>query len=413
MSQKVAYIMSRFPTIAETFILYEMLELKRLGLQIEIFPLIRQKEPVRHAEVDKLAGQVHYHQLFSVATVAAQLYWFRKKPKRYLQLWWKIIRTHLKSLKFLSRSLVVLPLAALYARRMEELAINHIHAHWATHPTLAAYIIKQLTGISYSFTAHADDIYVDQTMLDEKVRQANFVVTISEYNRQFLSELYNGLVAPKTFVIRCGVDLGVFQVGAAKKPNDQFTIICVARLGKAKGHKYLIEACAQLKAQGLNFRCLLVGDGELRAEIEDQIRQFNLTDQILLLGFQPRDKVRELLAGADLMVLPSIITEKGQKEGIPVALMEGLATGLPAIATAISGIPELIKDGETGLLAPQRDPQALVEAICKLYHTPALRQQLGAKGRAKVMKEFNLQASAVQLYQLFTQPQLEADIVTG
>jgi glycosyltransferase involved in cell wall biosynthesis len=413
MSQKVAYLMSRFPTIAETFILYEMLELKRLGLQVEIFPLIRQKEPVKHAEVDKLAGQVHYHQLLSVATLAAQLYWFRKKPKRYLQLWWQTIRTHLKSLKFLSRSLVVLPLAALFARRMEELDIKHIHAHWATHPTLAAYIIKQLTGIPYSFTAHADDIYVDQTMLEEKISQANFVVTISEYNRQFLCELYNGLVAPKIFVIRCGVDLEVFKTGNAKKFNDQFTIICVARLGRAKGHQYLIEACAQLKAQGLNFRCLLVGDGELRSEIEDQIRQFNLTDQIILLGFQPRDKVRELLAGADLMVLPSIITDKGQKEGIPVALMEGLAMGLPAVATAISGIPELIKDGETGLLAPQRDPQALVEAISKLYHSPALRQQLGAEGRAKVMKEFNLHASAVQLYQLFTQPQLNADIIAG
>ena len=413
MAPKLAYIMSRFPTIAETFILYEMLELKQLGLQIEIFPLIHQQEPVRHTETDMLAAQVHYDHVLSSATVAAQLYWLRKKPKVYLQIWWKTIWTHLKSLKFLSRSLVVLPLAALYARRMVELDIKHVHAHWATHPTLAAYIIKRLADIPYSFTAHADDIYVEQIMLEEKIRQANFVVTISQYNRQFLCTLYNDLAARKTSVIHCGVDLKVFQTGPSKKLNDQFTIICVARFGKAKGHKYLIDAGAQLKAQGLNFRCLLVGDGELRSEIEDQIRQLNLTDQIFVLGFQPRHKVRELLAKADLMVLPSIITDKGQKEGIPVALMEGLATGLPVIATAISGIPELIEDGETGLLVPQRNTQALVEAIYKLYCTPDLRQQLGAKGRAKVMKDFNLQASAAQLYKLFTQPQLKADIAIG
>lgn len=398
MTPKLAYIMSRFPTIAETFILFEMLELKRLGLQIEIFPLIHQKEPVRHPEIDGLAGQVHYHHVLSAAAISAQLYWFRKKPKAYLQVWWKTIRIHLKSLKFLSRSLVVLPLAALYARRMIELDIKHIHAHAATHPTLAAYVIKQLADIPYSFTAHASDIYLQQIMLEEKISQANFVVTISQYNLRFLCTLYNGLAAQKVSVIHCGVDPKIFLTGPSKKLNDQFTIICVARFGKEKGHKYLIEAGGQLKAQGLNFRCLLVGDGELRSEIEEQIRQLSLTDQIFVLGFQPYHKVRDLLAQADLMVLPSI------REGISVALMEGLAAGLPAVATAISGIPELIEDGETGLLVPPRDTQALVEAICKLYYTPDLRQQLGAKGRAKVMKEFNLQTSAAQLYKLFTQP---------
>lgn len=409
MSEKIAYLMSRFPTIAETFILYEMLELKRLGLQIEIFPLIRQTEPVKHAEVDMLAPQVHYHHLLSASTIAAQFYWLSKKPRLYFRVWWETIRNNLQSPKFLSRSLVVLPLAALFARRMEELGIKHIHAHWATHPTLAAYIIKQLTGISYSFTAHSSDIFKEQIMLEEKIRQASFVVTISEYNRQFLCHLYQDLVAQKLFVIRCGIDAEIFQVRPAKKVNDQFTIICVARLKTVKGHRYLIEACAHLRDQGVNFRCLLVGDGETRAEIEAQIRQSNLTDHITLLGFQPRHRICELLAEADVMVLPSIVTNNGAKEGIPVALMEALAVGLPAISTAISGIPELIEDGKTGLLVPQYDGQALAEAILRLYQTD-WGEQLAARGRTKVLEEFNLRTNAARLHELLSRELSQIDI---
>jgi glycosyltransferase involved in cell wall biosynthesis len=174
-----------------------------------------------------------------------------------------------------------------------------------------------------------------------------------------------------------------------------------------KGHRYLIDACAYLKAQGLNFRCLFVGEGETRAELEDQIQRLNLTDQITLLGLQPRHRVLELLAQADVKALPSI------SEGIPVSLMEALAMGLPAVATAISGVPELIEDGQTGLLVPARDGQALATAISKLYGAPELGQQLGARGKVKVMEEFNLRISATHLYRLFTKDQVQADISMG
>jgi colanic acid/amylovoran biosynthesis glycosyltransferase len=378
-----------------------------LGLHIEIFPLIHQKEAVRHREVEMLEMCIHYPKLLSVATLLAQLYWLYKKPKVYGRVWWRTVRGNLKSPKFLSRSLVVLPLAALYAREMVELEIKHIHAHWATHPALAAYIIKQLTGISYSFTAHSGDIFFEQSMLEEKIRQASFVVTISEYSRNFLCNLYDELATQKIHVIHCGIDPEVFQTWPSKQLDEQFTIICVARLDREKGHRYLVEACAQLKAQGMNFRCLFVGEGETRAELEAQIQQLNLTDQITLLGLQPRHRVLELLAQADVKVLPSI------SEGIPVSLMEALALGLPAVATAISGVPELIEDGQTGLLVPVRDVEALATAISKLYRTRKLGQQLGARGRVKVIEEFNLRISAANLYRLFTKDQAQVDISMG
>jgi glycosyltransferase involved in cell wall biosynthesis len=250
-------------------------------------------------------------------------------------------------------------------------------------------------------------------MLEEKIRQASFVVTISEHNRQFLASLYQDLVTQKIFVIHCGIDPEVFQVQPSKQSNHPFTIICVARLEVEKGHRYLIETCGQLRDQHVNFRCLLIGDGRKRSEIEAQIRQLNLTEHITLLGFQPRDRVLQLLAEADVMVLPSIVTERGGKEGIPVALMEALAMGLPVISTATSGIPELIEDGTTGLLVPERDAEALTRAVVKLFRTRDFGQQLGAKGRIKVVKEFNLSASAANLYKLFTQQLSKAKVSTG
>ncbi|HEX6287606.1 MAG TPA: glycosyltransferase [Herpetosiphonaceae bacterium] len=397
-------MMSRFPTISETFILYEILELERLGLHVEVFPLIQEHDHVQHPEARAVIERVHYSPFLSVDVLRAQWHWLRRRPAAYLRAWKAALRGNLGSWSFLLRALVVVPQAALFARQMQDLGVEHIHAHWATHPALAAYVIRRLTGIPYSITAHAHDIYEEQAMLEEKLRQASFVVTISDYNRRFLQELYGPEIADKIAVIRCGVDPAVFQPAPAKPDQRPFTIICVASLRDYKGHPYLIEACAQLKAQGIQFRCLLVGEGQDRPQIAAQIARLGLSDWITLLGHQPRQRVSKLVADADVMVLPSVTTRTGKKEGIPVALMEALATEKPVIATAISGIPELIEDGRTGLLVPERDTPSLAQAIRRLYDDPELRRQLGAAGRAKVLQEFNLQQNTAALFKLLSRP---------
>ena len=399
--KKIAYLMSRFPKISETFILYEILELQRLGMQVEIFPLLRESAPVMHSEARALVERAHYSKLWTKEVLQAQRYWLRRQPAAYLHAWAQAIRGNARSPKSLSRALVVVPQAALFAQQMVELGVSHLHAHWATHPTLAAYVVGLLTGLPYSFTAHADDIYVERPMLDEKIRRAGFVITISEYNRRFLSKLYGEAAANKIFVVHCGVDSAIFTP-RVHTPNSLFKIVCVARLEQKKGHTYLIEACAQLKAQGLAFRCELVGDGEQRPQIESQIRQLGLEDMVILLGQQPRSRVGELLAKADVMVLPSVTTAEGRQEGIPVALMEALATELPVIASAISGIPELVEDGHTGLLVLERDPAALAAALARLHNDPELGRRLGAAGRVKVQREFDLQRNTARLHRLFT-----------
>ncbi len=408
MPRKVAYLMSRFPKISETFILYEMLELERLGIQIEVFPLIREHEAVSHPEARAMVERMHWHPPYSRAIFTAQLYWLRQSPFAYLRAWWHAIRGNIRVPKFLLRALLIVPQAAFYACRMQSLDIDHMHAHWATHPTLAAYVIRMLTGIPYSFTAHAHDIYAERPMLETKIQHAAFAVTISDYNRQFLQQLYGQVAADKIVVIHCGIDPDVFQPRALEAfhththTHDRFTMLCVGRLEAQKGHPYLIDACARLKRAGLRFCCQLVGEGKDRRHIESQIKHLGLEEDVILLGQQPRLRVHELLDQTDLVILPSVATPNGRQEGIPVALMEALAMGKPCISTAISGIPELIEDGHTGLLVTERDAQALANAVQRLHDAPTWGKQLAQAGREKVLEAFNLHTTTKTLYDLLT-----------
>lgn len=396
----VAYTMSRFPKISETFILYEIVELERLGVRVEVFPLIREREEVAHPEAAALVARAHYSSPLSPEMLAAQLYWLLRRPGAYLGAWLRALWGNRESPKFLSRAAVVVPQAALFARRMRELGVEHLHAHYATHPALAAYVVQALAGIPYSFTAHAHDLYVERPMLGEKLRGAAFVVAISAFNRRLIGELYGAEAAAKTRVIHCGVDLEVFRPRAPRAPGGPFTLICVASLQDYKGHAYLVEACARLRDAGLDFRCLCVGEGEERPQIAAQIARLGLGERVLLLGRQPRNEVSRLMAEADAMALPSVVTPSGKMEGIPVALMEALATELPAVATAISGVPELIHDGETGLLVPERDAAALADALLRLAREPGLGARLARAGRALVEREFDLRRNAAALRDL-------------
>ncbi|MGQ9826392.1 MAG: glycosyltransferase [Roseiflexus sp.] len=397
----VAYTMSRFPKVTETFILTEMLELERQGVRVEIFPLIREREPVQHAEARTMVERAHFCRLFSRLVLDAQFYWLLRRPGAYLRAWWRAVRGNLESPKFLARALVVVPKAAYAARCMVELGVDHLHAHYATHPALLAYVTHLLTGIPYSFTVHAHDLYVERPMLGEKIAAAGFVVAISEFNRRMLIELYGGTAAERVVVVHCGIDPTLFRPREQREPGEVFTIACVASLAGYKGQRYLIDACHILRQRGVRFQCLLVGEGEDRPHLEAQIRRLGLEEHVRLLGAQPRHRVSELLQQVDVLALPSVVMPNGKMEGIPVALMEALATETPVVATAISGIPELVRDGETGLLVPERDAVALAEALVRLATDRDLGRRLAAAGRLLVLREFNLEHNVAQLRALF------------
>lgn len=389
--KKIAYVMSRFPQLTETFILREMSSLTKHGWEIEIFPLIFQQESTIHDEAVIWAKKAHKPVWQDI--LRSNIRFLSQQPVKYFSIFWEIFTGNLPSPKFLARSVYLFPKAVWMAYRMQSVGVCHIHAHFATHPALAAWIICQISGITYSVTVHAHDIFVDKTMLAKKMADAKAVVAISEYNRKYLIDCLGAWVGDKISVIHCGIEPSKYAKkvpvtdGLSKK---KFNILSIGSLQPYKGFSYLLEACVILKESGVSFYCRIVGAGELMVDLAAQIKRLQLEGYVELLGPKKQEEVPALLFEADCYVQPSVITSTGKMEGIPVSLMEAMASGLPVVATNLSGIPELVQNEDTGLLVQPKDPAELAEALMKLYHDKSLAERLAQNGKQHVASEFNL-----------------------
>ena len=316
----------------------------------------------------------------------------------------QVLKENLGSPKFLIRSLLLFPKAVLMARMFREENINHVHAHYATHPALAAWIIHKFTGISYSVTVHAHDIFAEKPMLATKLRDSAQIVAISEYNKNYLVKILGSWVSDMTQVIHCGVDPALYTTNNIKcREKELFEIISIGSLQPYKGQKFLIQACAILLEQGIHFRCRIIGGGKLRSELLKLIYTLGLTSVVELLGPKKQDEVAHILSEADCYVQPSVITPSGKMEGVPVALMEAMASGVPVVATSISGIPELVKNGETGWLVLPEDVKMLADAIQFIYDEPAKARLCSHAARKLILSDFELHSNVQKLSYLFDQ----------
>ena len=395
----IAYLMSRFPKLTETFVLYEMLELRHLGLRVVVLPLRLEKENVGHPEVQEMDGDIFPAPLFSWRTLGINLKWLVRHPVRYFRTVWRAAAGAFGGdIKFFASSIVYFPKAVVFADAVQHLDVSHVHAHFANHPAMAAWMMHQLCGVSYSFTAHGNDLHIDQRMLREKARDATLAITISDYNIRFIEERCGQETADKFEVIHCGADLSAFKPREIPKALDRpFEIICVASFQVRKGHGILIDACAHLRDRGVDFRCRLVGYGECEKEITQRIQAHKLTEHIIMEGAKPKPEVVRLLGEADVLALTSIETREGRKEGIPVALMEGMASGLPVVSSRLSGIPELVEDGVSGLLFTPGDVIEAADALERLAGDLELRARMGRAARAAVEEAFDLAKNAQTL----------------
>lgn len=399
MDGPVAYVVSRFPRLSETFVLYELLALEREGIRVEIFPLLRQRERVVHPEAVPLVARANFLPFLSRRILGSQLFFLRRRPRAYLGALWAVLRGTWRSPNFLIGGIGIFPKVAHAARRMEAEGVRHVHCHFANHPALAGLIVHRLTAIPYSFTAHGSDLHVNRVMLREKVAEAAFVATISEYNRRIIATECGA--DDQVVVVRCGVDTRVFRPRARSGAGRPFRILCIGTLHEVKGQRYLVDACRTLVDEGVDVACTLVGSGEDERALRRRIADLGLTERVLLVGSRTRDQVAALLAEADVLVAPSVPTRKGKREGIPVVLMEAMASGVPVVASDLSGIPELVEDDVTGLLAPPRDSAAIAAALERLHADEALRRRLGAAGRARVERDFDVRRNALALARNF------------
>lgn len=402
---KIAYIMSQFPTLTETFVLYEMLAIEDEGARVELYPLRYQRGPKMHAEAVGWLARSHVEPYLSWSLASAHLHFLARRPIRYLTTLLLLLWRTWGSTRYFVGALAFFPKAVSFARRMAADRVDHLHAHFASHPAAVAWVIHRLSGIPFSFTAHGSDLHRDRHMLKDKVAEAAFVVAISNYNRGVILDECGPSAGAKVVVIHCGVDVRVFRPDSARAAGENrerpFTVLCVGTLHEVKGQSYLIEACRHLAAQGLAFACHFVGDGPDRRELAQQVARAGIGDRVHFRGRLTQEEVREALAGADVLTAPSVPTRSGRREGIPVALMEAMASGVPVVASRISGIPELVEDGESGLLVEPRDVEGLARALEQLLRDEGLRRRLGAAGRVKVEREFDLRKSAATLIRHF------------
>jgi len=285
---------------------------------------------------------------------------------------------------------------------MRDVGAEHVHAHFASHPAACAFVVGRLSGLPWSFTAHGSDLHREQAMLPDKVAEAAHVVAISDYNRRFLLEHAGPDAerhADRVHVVHCGVVPERFARAAAS--DDCFDIVCVGTLHAVKGQGFLLDACATLDEEGVAWRLHLVGDGPDRKDLEDQARQHGIDERVVFHGALEREGVRSVLARADVSVAPSVPTADGRREGIPVVLMEAGATGLPLVGSRLSGIPELVEDGESGLLVDPRDVEGLAAALRRLASDPALARRLGENARRRVEEHFSNDGNVARLRALF------------
>jgi colanic acid/amylovoran biosynthesis glycosyltransferase len=395
---KIAYLMSRFPLLSETFILREMIEVECQGHEVVMYPLICQHQPVVHEEAMEWNSRANCIPFFSLAIFTENLKTFFQHPSLYFSLVWHIFKDNLSSFDFLTKSLFLFPKAVYTSKCLKMEGVDHIHAHYATYPALIAWITHQLTGISYSITIHSHDIFDCQAMLETKLRDALFLVPISNYNVEFMASHVGDWIRKKCHVIHCGVNLSQYRSIANrnnKKETDIFEILQIGSLHWKKGQVYLLQAIASLRNQGVPIHLRIIGEGNERSNLEREIENLNLENVVELLGARTQEEVANLLPSADCYVQSSV------SEGIPVAIMEAMACELPVVATNITGIPELVMDGKTGLLTSSHDPEALAKALAYIKKNPEHAALMGKHGRIWVQEQFDLEKNVANLIILF------------
>ena len=397
----IAYLLKRYPRLSETFILNEILELERQGLDLSIFSLLPPEGGSFHPQVGMVKAPVTYIPQPSLKDFWG---WLKKHQTEAgnLSLNWE------EALKLAleydpdSKGYAYLLQAVTLAHYFRKQKIQHIHAHFATLASYMALSIHLLTGIPYSFTTHAKDIYtdeVDQSLLARKIEGTKFVVTVSDFNQKYLSNLFQGRFDHKILRIYNGLDLEIFKEDSL--PREPNLILSVGRLIPKKGFEYLIGACQILKEKGLDFKCKIIGEGGQRNVLEQELKERGVDDRVEFLGSKTQDEVIRWMRRSTLLCLPCIVADNGDRDALPTVLLEALALGLPVVSTRVTGIPEIVEDGKEGLLVEEKDQSALSQAIVRLLDNPGLRENFSKNGVLKVKERFSVQKNVSQLKKLF------------
>ena len=417
----LAMILKGYPRISETFISNEIRLLEELGFHIHIFSMRQPRESFSHKSVKKISASVDYlpetiikslpHLLHPNLMLAV------KRPGVYAGALKTALRRFARSRRPASIK-HLLQAGYLVYHFLPGRSIVHLHAHFAHSPASVTFLASRLCGLPFSFTAHAKDIFTsDPAQLREKIEQAQFVVTCTEYNRRYLKKLS---AKGKTPIHRSyhGIDTDFFsphepdepdkaepeKAESDKKealPTEPYRVLTVARMTEKKGLPTVLKAIRCLRDQGIRVQHTLIGDGDIREEILRLIDTLDLGDVVRWLGTRPHDVVLGHYRHSDLFVLGCELASNGDRDGIPNVLLESMAMGVPVVATNISAIPELIQHEKTGLLVSPRQPEAMASAMMRLLTDRDLRKGIIAAAKDRVVRDFNNRRLILDLATLF------------
>lgn len=388
-------ILKGYPRISETFISNEILLLEQQGFRVHLFSMRQPRENFCHASVKQIRAAVDYLPETLLRPLPTFLYHNLRLALRSPTSYARAFKTALHRLRRTRKTATIkhlLQAGYLAEHLLPASGVTHLHAHFAHSPTSVAMFASQLSGLPFSFTAHAKDIYTSHPeQLREKIAAARFVTTCTDYNRRHLKETARKVDTPIHRIYH-GIDIALFNGTPPRKaPAAPYRLITVARLTAKKGLSTVYRALRILCDRGIELRHTLIGDGEDRDDILRLITNLGLDPVASWLGTQPHEVVRAQYRQSDLFVLGCEVAKNGDRDGIPNVFLECMAMGLPVVATDISAIPELIEDRETGLLVAPGDPEMMAHAIQSLLTDIHLRRRIITNAKRRVVAEFDNQ----------------------
>lgn len=432
---RIAFLFPAFPVLHQTFVLWEVLALRRLGLNLELFSIKQPSTSTQQPEGQALAREVHYLPLLSASVLSANWHVFRRDPRRYLGVWSRLAqewwrdrnagsswrknkigrdapereftlherfrgRFNRNRYLYLLKSLALIPQAAYLGLTLEREGIRRLHAHWASYPATMAMVVRWLFDIPFSFTAHAYDIYIVPYLLRSKVNEAEFVVTCARVNASYLESLAGNDRPHRIVVNYHGVSRDRFKpILRPRGAGPERCIVTCGRLEPYKGHHILLQTCARL---GPDVRCVVVGDGPQRRRLEQLAARLGIAERVDFTGPLPQAELAKRYAEADVFVLASVVLERsGKRDVIPNVLAEAMAMRLPVVATAISGMRELVTDGVTGRLVAPNNPGALADVLRELLGDEQQCERLATAGQRFVASRFDRDINIRELVSLF------------
>jgi glycosyltransferase involved in cell wall biosynthesis len=390
---KVGYVVKRYPRFSETFVVNEILAHEAAGLELEIFSLF---------------PSIDTHFQDAIAWVRAPVTYLPGEGSRATTFWKALTETSALFPGFWSalragrdaEAREVMQAVAL-ARMAREKGVRHLHAHFASAPTTVARLAARFSGLTYSFTSHAKDIFHETVQVGDfrqKLNDAAEVVTVSDFNVQHLRQQF-GETARHVQRIYNGLDLQRFPYSSPLDRPPQ--IVAVGRLIEKKGFADLVEACALLAKGGCAFNCQIIGGGQMASMLRSQIQERGLDGFVQLLGPRPQSEAIKMIRGACVLAAPCVVGQDGNRDGLPTVLLEAMALGTPCVSTDVTGIPEVLRHEETGLIVRQHDPSALATAMERLLRDPELRARLAEKARRLIEAEFDVHANSARLRKVF------------